>query len=232
MAAFSHKDFINSLKGDTVAVRVGNKRKQTDVHRYLLASSCRFLQEHVSPYLDPDDDENPFEVHFVELDPDAFELFVNWLYHKTLAPLNTTNDDLAKTEVMKYIALYLMVEPWGILELKNLIIDTIEDRYTCDKGWFPRELIKQIWAKTPKGSPLRRYIVDYFLFKTSRVRWTKGERSEKLKMHLEYGNFDFVLECYEGLYTMVPKTKLRNRDPLWQDECTYHEHIGGEGCGA
>lgn len=213
------------LKGNLVKVCVGNKRKSFDIHGKLLASSCTFFYQKVKAYGDYGD-----IIYLVEHDPSAFELFVNWLYRKTLPRIDGNDENRAKEQVGHCIALYLMAETWAIGPLKNLIIDTIKTRQTCNYGWFPAKHIKKIYAATAKGSPLRRYIVDYFLFKTSTMVWGEAERAIMLRTHAEAGNTEFLLECYEGLFKMAYKSKMKDRDPNRHDRCAYHEHELGKSC--
>ncbi len=61
---------------------------------------------------------------------------------------------------------------------------------------FPTEPIKEIYDGTKARSPLPRYIVDYFLFKSSReTNWTELIRNKTPKDHLKAEKFEFVLEC-------------------------------------
>ena len=123
-----------------------------------------------------------------------------------------------------------MAESWSIAPLKNLIIDTIKARQTCHYGWFPTDLIEHVYAGTSKGSLLRRYIVDSFLFKTSTSVWGEETRAKALKNQADAGNVDFLLECYEGLFGMAYKSRMRNRDPGRRGRCFYHEHERGVSC--
>lgn len=216
------------MKGDLVIVYVGPKRKRFRIHRDLLASASEFFRQKVKPYHDLR--RGPFLIYLADYDPIVFELFVNWLYRKTLPALDEHSEVRAKEQVGHYITLYLMAESWSIAPLKNLIIDTIKARQTCNNGWFPTDLIKRIYAATPKGSPFRRYIVDYFLFKTSTSVWGEAELAKALKKQVDAGNVEFLLECYEGLFLMAYKSKMRNRDPGRRGRCFYHEHGVGVSC--
>ena len=205
------------------------------IHKDLLASACDFFRQQVQeiePHFPVGQCTFPlYDLEFEEYEPIAFELFVDWLYRKSLPALDGSSETRATEQVRHYITLYLMAESWAIASLKNLIIDTIKARQTCHYGWFPVDLIKRIYAATTKGSCLRRYIVDSFLCKTPRSVWSGAERAKALMDHADAGNVAFLLECYEGLFGMAYKSKMRNRDPGRRDKCFYHEHERGMSCG-
>lgn len=206
---------------------VGPKRKLYNAHRDLLASSCQFWKRKINPsrILTL----NPSVTYVSNYEPTTFEFFITWLYRRTLPQLHSSDESRAKSQVSQYIALYLMAESWEVRDLQNLIIDTIKARKTCDMGWFPVEPIKDIYKATAQGSKLRHFLVDYFLFKSS--KWDLVKRHEELEEQLMFGNLVFVLECYEGLYSMAYKSKMKDRDPLKQGMCEYHVHEQGKGCG-
>ena len=223
------------MKGDLITVYVGTEDKSFEIHRALLASACDFFRQEVQeiePHVPVGQINCPLlELDFEEYEPIAFELFVNWLYRKTLPALDGSSETRAKEQVRHYTTLYLMAESWSLAPLKNLIIDTIKARQTCDYGWFPTDLIKRIYAATPKGSPLRRYIVDSLFSKRFTSVWGEVERTKALMEQADAGNVEFLLECCEGLFGMAYKSRMRYRDPLWRDRCFYHEHEVGVSCG-
>ena len=223
------------LKGDLVEVYVGPEEKRFRIHKDLLASACDFFRQQVQeiePHIPVGQCTSPlYDLEFEDYEHIAFELFVEWLYRKTLPALDESSETRAMEQVRHYITLYLMADSWAIAPLKNLIIDTIKARQTCYYGWFPVDLIKRIYAATPKGSPLRHYIVDSFLFKTSTSVWGEAERAKTLKAQADAGNVEFLLECYEGLFGMAYKSRMRNRDPGTRGRCFYHEHERGMSCG-
>lgn len=187
------------MTGNLVNIWVGPKRKEFQAHGKLLSSCCKYWRRQVTL--------SPHYIGIKNGDPDIFSLFIDWLYRKTLPQISRNDEETAKAQVEQYVKLYLSAEEWGIADLKNLIIDTIRARKTCDMGWFPAGPIKHIYDRTESGSPLRRYIVDNFLFKSSRGKgayifyWSDSARGAELKEHLQVGNFDFVLDCYHGLYS-------------------------------
>ena len=140
------------------------------------------------------------------------------------------DEDAAQDQAQNYIDLYLRAETWAIPELQNTIIDRLRARTTCALGWFPRTVIKKIYAGTTAGYTLRCYVVDSFISKS--YFWNddfeKGGRAAQLKLQLDYGNQVFVLECYEAIFKAAAKSKIRNPDK--RVGCAYHKHKGGKKC--
>lgn len=140
---------------------------------------------------------------------------------------------------MLYAALYISAGEWEIHDLQNALMDRLRARQTCVYGYFPRDFIHKIYQKTEPQSPLRSYIVDSFLYKS--VKWNEAReledpvnanfiltRKRALKNQLDAGNQDFVLDCYEALFQLCAKSKIR--DPDRKICCVYHVHGEGEGC--
>ena len=168
-----------------------------------------------------------------------FELLIKWLYCKRFQAISTTDEMIAKQEATTCIRLYLRACTWGMSELRNALMDRLKVRETCEDGYFPRTLIKEIYENTGPHSPLRSYIVDSFIHKG--IEWDEDAladpaiskylltRKTALKKQMDAGNQDFVLDCYEALFQLCPKSKIRNPDR--KTGCVYHEHEGGLTCG-
>ena len=174
-------------------------------------------------------------VYLPKMNPEIFGLLVNWLYRRTLKKLSPDCEDGAMDQVALYIELYIDAEnTYNMPELQNSITDLFRARPTCSLGWFPTEEIGQIYEETSKSSPLRRYIVDTFVFKSygwkasSNVAERFPKREDKLRAQLDAGNQQFVLDCYDALMETVSQGKIE--DPNDKPRCTYHVHEEGEKC--
>lgn len=130
-----------------VNIYVGSKGKCYYLHRELLRSASEFFRRHFmkreSPGADPEKDCN-----LADVDPIAFELFIVWLYQRTIDKIprrhlakrraHHTLDDSDIDDYDKnsddfdyhdgpYYALYFLAEDWGISQLKNLVMDRIRE---------------------------------------------------------------------------------------------------------
>ena len=230
------RELKSCLIGDTIKVYVGPKRKCYSVHKALLTQhewfSKRIYFSH-HRILSRDD------IYLDAEEPKVFELLISWLYRKNVKAISTTSEDDAKEETELYVNLYLRACTWEMHELQNALLDRVRVRTTCVYGYFPRTLIKTIYERTQPLSPLRSYIVDSFIFKG--IKWNEDDclvdlydpghmvtRQRALKTQLDAGNQDFVLDCYEALFQLCAKSKIR--DPDRRTGCVYHTHKPGGSC--
>ena len=230
------KRLKSCLVGDTIRAYVGPKSKCYNVHKALLTQYEWFSKKIY--YSDLKLASRRF-INLPTVDPKVFELLISWLYRRTLNPISTADEDVAKEEVALYIYLYLKACDWNMLELQNALLDQIRVRPTCEYGFFPRKLINTIYNRTQPLSPLRSYVVDSFIHKG--IEWNEeGDledptdpeytwtRKRALKVQLEAGNREFVLDCYEALFQLCAKSKIR--DPDRKTGCVYHKHESGGKC--
>ena len=213
-----------------VMVYVGPKSKRYFVHKPLL-TQYEWFRKRIVPTSCQSLSRDSITLNAE--DPKVFELLVIWLYRKKLNAISTTDEAAAKEESTLYIDLYLRACAWRIYELQNAVIDRLRARQTCELGWFPRNLINKIYENTNPRSPLRSYIVDSFIHKST--EWNEASalmnsvnpiihptRTSALKDQLDAGNQEFVLECYEALFQLCAKSKIR--DPDRKTGCSYHKH--------
>lgn len=161
------------------------------------------FKDKLRPLLSPDDVDTLDEIHqhhLPDVSSELFDIFVTWLDTYTLEPMDTNDDESSKEVMLKYLELYLQATEWEIQDLENTIMDHFRLRRTCDDGYFPAFLIKKIYENTDKDSPLRCYIVDSFVFKSS--GWYDEDILKKFVHHFEKGNREFVLDCYKAAVNM------------------------------
>ena len=213
------------LTGGVVTIYIGPKRKEYQVHRGLLAS-----HEYWSKYLDSKLAEDSQIVHLPEQYPDTWDLFVNWLYRGSLKDICVENEDMAKDQAILYILLYTSAEKWAIPALQNKIMDKLHAWTTSIWYWFSDCWTRLVYEATPRDSPLRCYLVDSVLAQSSlwEADYENGGRTAQLKSQLDFGNQEFVLECFEALMQLTPKAKLRAPDR--KSACTYHKHKDRKKC--
>ena len=169
-------------------------------------------------------------MHLRQERPDIWDLFVNWLYRASLKDICVENKDMAEAQVRQYMMLYIHAELWAIPALQNKIMDKLRAWTTGILDWYTCDMIGHMYKHNTRGSPLRSYVVDSFLSKSSLwdADYENSRRAAQLKLQLNYGNQEFVIECYEALMQLTPKSKLRGPDSKM--ECTYHKHEDGQKC--
>lgn len=185
-------DHIIRKSEEQVLVLVGEDERQ-----------FHLFKDKLRPLLSPDDVDTLDEIHqhhLPDVSSELFDIFVTWLDTYTLEPMDTNDDESSKEVMLKYLELYLQATEWEIQDLENTIMDHFRLRRTCDDGYFPAFLIKKIYENTDKDSPLRCYIVDSFVFKSS--GWYDEDILKKFVHHFEKGNREFVLDCYKAAVNM------------------------------
>lgn len=213
MAGTSNDDISGYLIGDVIKVYVGPKRKRYCVHKALLIQ-YKWFSKRINYFT------VTFPLYLPAEDPKVFELLIGWLYRKNLNAISTTDEEVAKEEVALSVDLYLRACKWKMPELQNALMDRMRVRTTCVHGFFPRKLIKTIYESTESLSPLRSYIVDSFIYKGT--QWDEDAeiedpidehffltRKSALRTQLDAGNQEFVLDCYEALFQLCAKSKIR-----------------------
>ena len=213
------KSGCSLLTGNTVNLYLGPKRKHYLLHRDLLSSCSDFFKQTFEK-------EPNVPLYLTEYDPIAFELFVDWLYRGSLKKISVDLATSAGVSNRSYLLdLYYVAEAWGLFELKNLVTDRMRT-WKWGSDCFGPAMLHKLYNSTTDKSPLRRFMVDHFLFASA--VWNGEKRIRSVEEHLKYGNNRFVMDCFEATYAAYAKTKYR--DPEKRPACAYHIHKDGRSC--
>ena len=144
-----------------------------------------------------------------------------WAEHSTLEPLDPDSDENAKTTLLDYIELYKLASDNDVHPLMNDIMDKICERPTCEEGYFPVFFVNACYKSSTPGEPLRRFLVDAFVFKT--LSWDDLKRVKLIKRHMDasHHNQTFVVDC-DAKKTDNMRTGLTCQDPNDNYRCEYH----------
>ena len=208
------------MNGSMIDLLVGPKRKKYTIHKDLLLSSSGFCQRNKEEY------DLHEEIYFAKSDPAMIELLITWIYRQALSDLSLIGKDHIEHQIKRYIDLHQLAGYLEIDNLQNVIMDRLKAGCGLWEHHFSTGVIGTIYKRTHEGSPLRRFAVDSFLFKSS--GWEACERSSYLELQMENGNLRFVLDCYEVLQAACAKSKIR--DPGKRPVCAYHDHGKGKAC--
>ena len=122
---------FRDLSGNVVHIFVGHKEKRYSVHESRLSACCQFFFQKLR---DANQEGPGKPLYLPDDNPDAFEIFANWLYKGYVKPVNATTkfkesdsgfivDHYATVD--PYFELYFMAEERGLVELKNHTIDVL-----------------------------------------------------------------------------------------------------------
>ena len=107
--------------------------------------------------------------------PETVDLYVHWLYTRSIHT-RPSIEEIGKhcTESALLVDLFVFAERMQNGYLKDATVDAlILAMNTADKGdkmWYPICAVKDAYAGTPAGSPLRRLFVDMYVSHGS-SRW-------------------------------------------------------------
>ena len=173
-----------------LTITVGPDKRPFHVHKPLLLHQSRFLSRAF--------ERESFKVvnntlHLKDIDPAIFELFLEWVYRRTLDPPSIKQDSIdsrglfsmsrvyrgtvhpfpaisedvleeAYAAEAPYHELYYLAERWSIDALKNVIIDKIREFHHRAKVCIDPDFIIAGYINTSRGSPLRKYLAVCAVF--------------------------------------------------------------------
>jgi hypothetical protein len=203
---------------------VGEEGVEYKVHKVLLCEASEFF---TSVPL-PDDT------------PSVVELYVQWIYTRRIVcrtdPVEEEGENEHGEEAKRrgknarefdlLIGGFVFGEKVQDGNFKDAIIDALihtvatpDERNVC---WFPtKKWVTLAYTGTPKGSPIRRLLVDMFMF-NGRDDWMEGE-----------DNVDFLVDLGRRLLAdRKADRKKQQMDPTRTsaNSCQYHHHGEGGRC--
>ncbi|KAK3067748.1 hypothetical protein LTR53_015192 [Teratosphaeriaceae sp. CCFEE 6253] len=175
------------------------------------------------------------------IEADSFEIYANWIYERQMKldlvplrgppiPLEIPEDPIDQEErssraddIYQMIKLYVAAD----LFLDDSLKDEILSEMCCwAEGWssewtlspiYP-EHVRYAWAHTASESPLRKFLLDWFLAPTDKSKLGAAESKawpyEFLHDVVQYALVQYRDDVYQGL-------------PREDTRCTYHNHMDG-----
>ncbi|KAF2035615.1 hypothetical protein EK21DRAFT_107137 [Setomelanomma holmii] len=143
----------------TVIVRIGAEAKDYPLHQELLRYWSGYFRGALSGDWTETDDE---VIHLEDVDIDAFQVFVDWLYTKRLPPcVYDLWKEGEKTPSVKF-ASYVLADRLLVAELKADLMDMIVHQF-ANKGIRPTpELIIHLFDNLPESDPMLQFVVDAY----------------------------------------------------------------------
>jgi hypothetical protein len=168
-------------------------------------------------------------------DPQVFELFVHWLYHKRFPTKDdaadlfaawTAEDDYGGSKAGNLICLYVFCDKYDIPLLKIRIIDDLfDDIESQDVGLPSTKQVNFAFNKLPYDSPLCRCLVDMYCYSAHGSVWDGLETSgypwpfltRILQRYALLATQDTIAQ-----YTLNPCDYHEHRDHAERLACTYN----------
>ncbi|KAL8904063.1 MAG: hypothetical protein Q9207_003524 [Kuettlingeria erythrocarpa] len=221
-----------------VNIFVGQKKKRYNIHRALLCSTSPVFQAHFG---DVEIKHPTNDMYLPQHDPQAFEMFVNFLYRQSLPEIvpqtvttNTNRQPGAPTDVDSanldvLLNLHFMSSDWSLPGLQNATLDHISRYVTKASVLFRHRQITTIYEriKSPEA-PLRRFAVDHFVHSVMKKSVGARTRQSYLANRSKIDNSAFLYEVIEAM--IGAKRYPVPVDPEKNGPCAYHEHPDGVRC--
>jgi hypothetical protein len=227
---------LRYVAGDVVTIFIGPKRKRYIVHKDLICEKAGYFTKALNKKGFKEGTEK--EIYLPEDEPDAFDLFIQWLYNSRLDCKAFCVEGKSSAEIHEpcwtlmstLISLYILADKICLEELKNTVMDNFKDIGKTHK--FTPFAIIRIYAKGPSGSPLRRlaarkckHDIQAFggLIGYSDGTWTEAiERNKGFAIDILHAIADGEKHRPSG------GTGLWN--PCEDPDCKYHEHKSTPKC--
>jgi hypothetical protein len=167
-----------SIGTEAVTIYVGENRKAFIVHKDFLCQRVPYFSK-------------TFKGQFLEAQeravhlkddadsPEAFELFINWLYRDTLPPLGSSKEGFYSSldavrkaaidaSIDHHFHLYYMAERWCLDDLKRKTLEFL--RTSCHQYSFDVtfQTVLKAYSQTSPSSPIRKWLTAHIVHRVMR----------------------------------------------------------------
>lgn len=240
--SFSTNSLDPSLFSErVVTILVGPSRTTWRLHENLLSSSSDFFRSAFnSGFKETFDD----QLTLPEDDPQAFELFVRWLYTRAMSPpggAGTSASASASTStstppsfitshppIQTWLRLYVLACKLLVAELENICVNAAWRYYNVGTRRPDIRDVQYIYENTPEGSGMRRLLQERLtlgMFRGRQHNPVTAEWREVLNETPDLG-FDIVNEISGFHWISGGNVPARTGS----EECAFHRHEKGAGC--
>jgi hypothetical protein len=140
------------ISSDIINLFVEPKRKKYHVHKDLICERSEYFQKAFQPITLKESLEGG--IYFPEDVPEAFDLFVRWLYTSELDNADSITDE----KLLNYAHLYVLADKVCLGQLQNAAID--RNISWAGISFFSPSFIKSVYEMTPQDSVMRALMVD------------------------------------------------------------------------
>lgn len=181
---------------------MGTNRKQYSIHEKLLRSHSRYLEQAVEGAIE---DENGTAIYLHDVDVEAFERFVGWMYRGAARSMQA---DTKWFGGCGHGELYFPAGEWEMEDLQNHVMDSLISWCRENDGRVGGEDIRNIFQETTRASPLRRFVVAQSAHFLSTTQCSQEEDSWRELIDIG-GDFGFDL-----MKLMCDPSRRISKDPV------------------
>ncbi|EMD01280.1 hypothetical protein BAUCODRAFT_204625 [Baudoinia panamericana UAMH 10762] len=225
---------VRSYHGEPVKLLVGAEPVIFYVHEEVLTRSSIFLRTALK---DKWEEGQSRQIKVPAEDPVVFHDYVHWLYH---AKIHCPSVD-AETCYSPMLLLYILADNLLDTACQDRVVDALllhmrdkapdpGDPGASPTRWFPIGFdVDLVYENTPKGSFLRRLMLDTHLYQGT-SNWIRNPELASLNVEsladLSAGLLDKVYRVHAGAVLDKPEQFDA------QSPCVYHKHGADKRCGA
>lgn len=209
------------MSGVPVFVRVGKESLRSSIfilHRELLIGRSEYFKAALKgEWKTKETDETMLVLTTIDLDDDdpaIFSIYAEWLHSGVICSTSAGSQQY-DTEFKTLVRAYILGDKLVDRGFKNTIIDAFIEKIHSDRR-FDLEHPRLIYDNTPRQSPLRRLLVDIYVWQVT-PSWMCGAG---MKQH---SHPDFVLDTKAA----AELARCRGTSYSWADlepGCFYHDH--------
>jgi len=213
------------LGSHTVSIEVGTgpEKKQFVLHKKLLCVKAQFFDKMFNSTFQEGQTQS---ATLPEDDPDAFALFVDWLYTRTISVASVKNPDEGKTAIRALTKLFAFAEKYCLISIADQVMDRIVE-LGIEFSRLPGDDIVGLGYSTTKlGSRLRLYLSRSYTFHLFRnitpSYWTPQRLHDVHQVAVKHPDllFNFFLISTDTKYGGIAWLTNSNHAPF----CDYYQH--------
>ena len=156
------------------------------MHNALICALSRFFKAACSRHCGSTESR---AIRLPEISIDDFQLYADWVYLSTIG-VEDGDDDADEV----YCRMYILGDVLDDYRLRNAAMERLVDGLECT-AQPSLDTVWDIYERTPKGSPLRKFLVD---------RWIGRGDHEKFASNVELYPAEFVQELAVALVRKTP----------------------------
>ncbi|TGO68100.1 hypothetical protein BOTNAR_0030g00220 [Botryotinia narcissicola] len=214
----------------------GKEKQKFTLHKQLLCESVEYFRAAFSAGGFRESQTSSMDMP--EDDPEAFELFIHWLYRGEVRRAAKV------TDIDQFLQLYIFAEKLCLKELANKTMDEIQS-ISGDLNEFPQCSLEQldgVWRNTSSTSPLRKWLILVLVYSVWVSENGGLSTAEKKTFSLDtekiislWQLFKDYEDLYASFFTQLYKHTADHPPPCannyshWRP-CAFHRHSEGEVC--
>lgn len=209
-----------------VTLLVGDKETPFSVHMDMLCEASHFFK---SAFMGAGKFAETVErsMKLPKDDSDTVDRMLQWVYFNkfSLDQEAVKTEDNAQITYTQLAALYVAADKYGIVRLKNDIIDILFKIQNRDDAVFPQDdVVIYIYNNTTAVSGLRRLIVAVYVWRVG-YPWFIAPASHGYMRTLP----DLALDLVAGMALRIQRPK---ENPFFKSSCSFHDighdNLGGD----